>query len=117
MLTREQKIDFLKCCIAAYENEQVLVRIQDDFKFSCNHYVRGFCDMMRAYSYYILDKGYGDSLDHNFKELWTFICSKKEEFAGAWYSTYKFPINRDGYKTRAKLARQFLKSEYGIEVK
>ena len=115
MLTREQKIDFLKCCISAYENNGVLSRIQYDYKFTCNLFVRGFCDMMRAYSFYILKVGYGEALFDNFNEFWVFICSKKEEFKSQWGSAYKFPLNMEGYKTRAKLARQFLNQEYGID--
>lgn len=97
MLTREQKIDFLKCCIAAYEHEKVT-------KF-------GFCYFFAHYEEINkIGNGRYDNFQKKFPEFYAFIFKKSIN------SQYVAGYNKIGFEHRVKLARQFLKSEYGIEV-
>jgi hypothetical protein len=115
MLTREQKIDFLKCCIAAYEDERVLARLEACHKFTCGHYIRGFCDMLSAYNYYLNLPN--SSLSTVFKGFyWTLDRLSCRYDLGMWNGLYKLPVSQEGYSIRARVAREFLLKEYGITV-
>lgn len=106
MLTREQKIDFLKCCIAAYEDPQVQEEMASRFF--------GFCCLLK---YYVNLFGHdkvifvSDSLFCvYYPEFLPFIRSCRSA------NFYYFPLDKKGAIKRAQLAREFLKQEYGITV-
>lgn len=105
MLTREQKIDFLKCCIAAYEHE----RFSMTDPYGC---FIGFCLLMKMFQIFHNRHGGMDTLKDEFQDFYNFIESRWDlEGDGRYY----FPTTRDGVLQRAKVAREFLKSEYGID--
>lgn len=104
MLTREQKIDFLKCCIAAYEDYRVQLRHNLQFN--------SFCFMVNDWFNFkglILE---GD-LSTEFIEFHGFISRNRTTAPGAGYY---FSTCSRGWQERADVAREFLKQEYGITV-
>lgn len=94
MLTKEQKIDFLKCCIAAYDHPKT--------KKS------GFCGYFDRYVH--VNKLRVKCFETEFKKFYDFMWKGNDSII--WIA----PYTQEGWKYRIAIARQFLKKEYGITV-
>lgn len=117
MLTREQKIDFLKCCIATYEDERVL----KELPIRCRKrigldkiVISGYCSLLVWYGHIIIknDIGFNFLVERYFSEFYEFIKPQRNTY----FHPYFWAENKYWYELRAKLAREFLKQEYGITV-
>ena len=102
MLTREQKIDFLKCAIAAYEHP-ILSQIADRDEMTTGEiklYIDGICSMFQAWCKFKFGS-HDSSLNNEFPCFWSYLVQNRT-ISGDYYF--------NNSKERAQICKQYLKT-------